>query len=118
MGVQFKHMTIQMARYYANGFDNLRTIFGYYDEKKKDFVLPSSHFAFEFQMAMPMSVANQLIADLLFNDEPLFGGTEVHWYTVTNMTLWMGLAVLAIAALLIFGTSRRAMRHTMNTQAR
>ena len=73
--VQFKHMTIQMARYYANGFDNLRTIFGYYDEKKKDFVLPSSHFAFEFQMAMPMSVANQLIADLLFNEEPLFGGT-------------------------------------------
>ncbi|MEB0043087.1 integrase [Pseudomonas sp. MH10] len=72
---QFKHMTIQMARYYANGFDNLRTIFGYYDEKKKDFVLPSNHFAFEFQMAMPMSVANQLIADLLFKEDPLFGGT-------------------------------------------
>ena len=30
---------------------------------------------FEYQMAMPMSVANQLIADLLFNEEPLFGGT-------------------------------------------
>lgn len=72
---QFKHMTIQMARYYANGFENLRTIFGYYDEKKKNFVLPSNHFAFEFQMAMPMSVANQLIADLLFVEEPLFGGT-------------------------------------------
>ncbi|MEW3673854.1 integrase, partial [Pseudomonas aeruginosa] len=67
---QFKHMTIQMARYYANGFDNLRTIFGYYDEKKIDFVLPYNHFAFEFQMAMPMSVANQLIADLLFKEEP------------------------------------------------
>lgn len=25
-------------------------------------------------MALPMSVANQLIADLLFNEEPLFGG--------------------------------------------
>ncbi|BAP78195.1 phage integrase family site specificrecombinase [Pseudomonas sp. MT-1] len=72
---QFKHMTIEMSRYYANGYDNLRTIFGYYDDKKKDFVLPSNHFAFEYQMAMPMSVANQLIADLLFNEEPLFGGT-------------------------------------------
>lgn len=72
---QFKHMTIQMSRYYANNYENLRTIFGYYDENKKDFVLPSNHFAFEFQMAMPMSVANQLIADLLFNEEPLFGGT-------------------------------------------
>ena len=72
---QFKHMTIEMSRYYANGYDNLRTIFGYYDDKKKDFVLPSNHFAFEYQMAIPMSVANQLIADLLFNEEPLFGGT-------------------------------------------
>lgn len=72
---QFKHMTIEMARYYANGYDNLRTIFGYYDDKQKDFLLPSNHFAFEYQMAMPISVANQLIADLLFNDEPLFGGT-------------------------------------------
>ncbi|MGY8832341.1 MAG: integrase [Pseudomonadales bacterium] len=72
---QFKQMTIQMARYYANGFDNLRTIFGYYDEKEKDFVLPNNHFAFDFQMAMPMSVANQLIADLMFKEEPLFGGT-------------------------------------------
>lgn len=72
---QFKHMTIEMSRYYANGYDNLRTIFGYYDDKKKDFVMPSNHFAFEYQMAMPMSVANQLIADLLFDEEPLFGGT-------------------------------------------
>lgn len=72
---QYKHMTIEMARYYSNNFENLRTVFGFYDEKKKEFMLPSNHFAFEYQMAMPMSVANQLIADLLFNEEPLFGGT-------------------------------------------
>ncbi|HCF9071219.1 TPA: integrase [Pseudomonas aeruginosa] len=72
---QYKHMTIEMSRYYANHYENLRTIFGYYDEKKKDFVLPTTHFAFEYQMAMPMSVANQLIADLLLSEEPLFGGT-------------------------------------------
>ncbi|MCU0091480.1 integrase [Pseudomonas koreensis] len=76
--VQFKHMTIEMARYYSNHYDNLRTVFGYYDDKKKDFVLPSNHFAFEYQMAMPISVANQLIADLLFDEEPLFGGTGSH----------------------------------------
>lgn len=72
---QFKHMTNEMARYYGNHYENLRTVFGYYDDEKKDFVLPSNHFAFEYQMAMPMSVANQLIADLLFSEEPLFGGT-------------------------------------------
>lgn len=71
---QFKHMTIEMAKYYSNNYENLRTIFGYYDDKSGDFILPGNHFAFEFQMAMPMSVANQLIADLLFKDEPLFGG--------------------------------------------
>ncbi len=75
---QYKHMTIQLARYYANNFDNLRTIFGYYDENEGVYVLPSNHFAFEFQMAIPMSVANQLIADLIFSDEPLFGGTGSH----------------------------------------
>jgi len=72
---QFKHATIGMARYYANHYENLRTIFGYYDEQEKDFILPNNHFAFEYQMAMPMSVANQLVADLLFNEAPLFGGT-------------------------------------------
>lgn len=41
--------------------------------------------------------------------KPLFGGTDVHWYTITNVTFWMFLSVLAVAALLIWGTSRRAL---------
>ena len=40
--------------------------------------------------------------------KPLFGGDAVAWYTPTNVTLWMGLAVLAILALLVLSTSRRA----------
>ncbi len=40
--------------------------------------------------------------------KPLFGGTDIHWYTVTNGTLWMALAVLAVAVLLVIGTRRRA----------
>ncbi|SLN52132.1 ATP synthase subunit a [Aquimixticola soesokkakensis] len=39
---------------------------------------------------------------------PLFGDGAVHWYTITNATLWMALAVLAIIALLVFGTRGRA----------
>ena len=72
---QYKHMTLQMARYYANGFENLKTIFGYYDSDKNDFVLPASHVALEFQMGMPMSVATQLLADVVGKGAPLFGGT-------------------------------------------
>ncbi len=40
--------------------------------------------------------------------KPLFGGSEVHWYTPTNVTLWMFLAVAAISLLLVAGTRGRA----------
>ena len=40
---------------------------------------------------------------------PLFGDGPVEWYTITNVTLWMALAVVAVLVLLVFGTSRRAM---------
>lgn len=36
--------------------------------------------------------------------KPLFGAGEVHWYTPTNVTLWLALTVAAIAALLVLGT--------------
>jgi F-type H+-transporting ATPase subunit a len=45
----------------------------------------------------------------VFGVRPLFGhGTEVHWYTITNATLWMAIAVLAIFALFVLGTARRS----------
>ncbi|MGH1354689.1 MAG: F0F1 ATP synthase subunit A [Thalassovita sp.] len=40
--------------------------------------------------------------------KPLFGGDAIHWYTITNVTLWMALAVVAVIALMVLGTSRRA----------
>ena len=40
--------------------------------------------------------------------KPLFGGDAVHWYTPTNVTLWMFIAVLAVVALLVLGTRGRA----------
>mgnify|MGYP000356044218 CR=1 FL=1 len=43
-----------------------------------------------------------------FKVEPLFGGDTVAWYTITNVTLWMALAVVAVTALLVLGSSRRA----------
>lgn len=40
--------------------------------------------------------------------KPLFGDGPVGLFTVTNVTFWMVLTVLAIAALLVLGTSGRA----------
>jgi len=39
--------------------------------------------------------------------KPLFGGDHIAWYTPTNVTFWMAIAVLAMTALLVLGTSRR-----------
>ncbi|MCR9126323.1 MAG: F0F1 ATP synthase subunit A [Rhodobacteraceae bacterium] len=38
---------------------------------------------------------------------PLFGDGGVAWYTITNATLWMALAVAAVFALLVMGTAQR-----------
>ena len=40
--------------------------------------------------------------------KPLFGGEAVHWYTPTNVTLWMAITVLVIFLLLVVGTRGRA----------
>ena len=40
---------------------------------------------------------------------PLFGDGPVHWYTPTNVTLWLMLAVLVIWVLFVAGTSGRAL---------
>ncbi|WP_076532370.1 F0F1 ATP synthase subunit A [Gemmobacter megaterium] len=40
--------------------------------------------------------------------KPLFGDGPVYWYTPTNVTLWLMLAVLAVGALMVLGTRRRA----------
>ncbi|MBP7240579.1 F0F1 ATP synthase subunit A [Amaricoccus sp.] len=44
-----------------------------------------------------------------FMVKPLFGGTEVHWYTPTNATLWMALTVAAITLLMVAGARGRAL---------
>ncbi len=40
--------------------------------------------------------------------KPLFGDGPVGMFTITNVTLWLALAVVAVIALMVFGTSRRA----------
>jgi F-type H+-transporting ATPase subunit a len=40
--------------------------------------------------------------------EPLFGDGPVGMFTITNVTLWMALIIIAVVALLVLGTSKRA----------
>ncbi len=48
-----------------------------------------------------------------FRVEPLFGSAEgtgeLHWYTLTNATLWMALTVIAISLLMVLGARGRAL---------
>ena len=41
--------------------------------------------------------------------QPLFGHGELHWYTISNATLWYGVAILAIIGLLILTTRSRGL---------
>ncbi len=41
--------------------------------------------------------------------KPLFGDGPIHWYTPTNVTLWLAIALLLIIALFVFGTRGRAL---------
>jgi hypothetical protein len=72
---QYKHMSMQMARYYRNGFENIKSIFGFYDESVGDFVLPSSHVAYEFQLGMSLSTVSQLLLEVFSEVGSIFGGT-------------------------------------------
>jgi len=40
--------------------------------------------------------------------KPLFGEGPIHWYTPTNVTLWMAMAVLCIVAIFVLGSRGRA----------
>jgi F-type H+-transporting ATPase subunit a len=40
--------------------------------------------------------------------EPLFGAGPVSWYTPTNVTLWLGIALLCIIGLFVLGSRGRA----------
>jgi len=42
-----------------------------------------------------------------FKIHPLFGDGPIHWYTPTNATLWMGIAILCIIGLFVIGTRGR-----------
>lgn len=41
--------------------------------------------------------------------KPLFGDGPIHWYTITNVTLWMAIAVVAIVLLFVIGSRGRAL---------
>ena len=40
--------------------------------------------------------------------KPLFGDGPVHWYTPTNVTLWMAIGILCIIGLFVLGSRGRA----------
>jgi F-type H+-transporting ATPase subunit a len=51
---------------------------------------------------------HQFIINPLFGGDTAVEGGSVHWYTITNETLWMAIAVAGIALLMVVGTRGRA----------
>lgn len=44
-----------------------------------------------------------------FQIKPLFGTGPVEWYTITNLTLWMAIAVMVVVAVFVLGSRGRAL---------
>lgn len=65
---QLQHLTEEMSRYYARGSIYARNFIG--NDK--------GHFGWEWQEAMPVSSGLAFIRDVLFTNEPIFGG-YVKW---------------------------------------
>lgn len=65
---QLQHLTDEMSRYYARGSAFAKNFIG--DDKE--------HFGLEWQEASPVSSGLAFIRDVLFADEPIFGG-YVKW---------------------------------------
>ncbi|MFA0718751.1 hypothetical protein AB4622_22435 [Vibrio splendidus] len=70
---QFKHILIEITKYYGKNFGNMKTIFGYYDEKIDKFILPKGHIALEVQTGIPMAVAEDILREVFGSDTVLFG---------------------------------------------
>lgn len=59
---------------------------------------------------VPQDVRNELVFHPMdqFIVRPLFGDGPVHWYTLTNVTLWLAICVAAIFFMMVIGTRGRA----------
>jgi len=70
---QFKHLSQEMTKYYSRNNENVMTIFGHYDVKAKEYVLPLNHIAYELQTGMSLDTAERLLKDLLSETSSLHG---------------------------------------------
>lgn len=92
---QYKHTSREMAKYYQRGFQNICSVFGFYDAEMDDFILPSDHFANEFQTGIPINKAHQILVDVLGSESRLFGGTG-SYMEKQRLTATEGVSILKI----------------------
>lgn len=69
----FKHVTLEMQRYYRNGFSQIKSIFGFYNIKNNQFEIPQDHFLFEFQTGVTNAMSRQIIATLFDTNTNYYG---------------------------------------------
>lgn len=71
VSTQFKHTSRMMAQYYAQHNEKHLPIFLPLSGKQR----VNNHVAFDYQVASPVEMVNQLFSDVFENDTPVFGGT-------------------------------------------
>ena len=71
VSTQFKHLSRLMAQYYARNSERFLPIFLGSEGARQI----TNHIAFDYQVASPAEVVNQLFSDVFEDDAPVFGGT-------------------------------------------
>ncbi|WP_105255657.1 hypothetical protein [Pseudoalteromonas sp. T1lg75] len=71
--VQFKHIASSMTKYYCRNYENISSIFGYFNPKTNTFDLPRGHTVFDYKEARVAVVVESLITELIRTDDQLYG---------------------------------------------
>lgn len=71
LAAQFKQLSIEMAKYYARGSANFLRIF--LGENYKNKMIDRGHVMFDYKMAIPLAVVENLISDIFLSQDTVFG---------------------------------------------
>ncbi|CAM4371023.1 hypothetical protein [Pseudoalteromonas ostreae] len=71
--VQFKHLTSLMTKYYTRHFEQINSIFGYFNPEKDLFEFPNGHTIFDFKEARTAFVIDALVEQVITTDNILYG---------------------------------------------
>jgi hypothetical protein len=71
--ILFKHLNLEMQRYYRKGFNQLISVLGCFNRENGEIEIHQDHFLFEYRTGISIEKAREIINILFKNSESLYG---------------------------------------------